>query len=384
MKPEAMSHAAIPQDTAPPSGGALARFRLRAYGLLLLLLPTLSACAALFAYTRSSDSIKIPHSVHERAKVGCLSCHEEIYDAGSLGPNYRPPEQKCLECHREKKERGECSFCHTEVQKAAPYPRREPTIVMSHASHIERVKEDCSVCHKSLPQISGHGADATRVPGEPPRMQACLSCHEHQADYDAARCQKCHRDLARYQLKPVSAFSHEGNFVKAHARIARGATAGCAQCHEQTFCADCHASTVATKIEIKFPERVGSDFIHRNDFLGRHAVEARLDAAMCQRCHGPSYCQGCHAAQSLSAAATDPRSPHPPGWSIPSSSQFHGTAARRDIAACASCHDQGPNTSCIRCHKVGGSGGNPHPISWLQQHSHDEIHRNSMCLYCHL
>ena len=82
MKPEAMSHAAIPRHRPPPSG-ALARFRLRAYGLLLLLLPTLSACAALFCVHAQQRLDQIPHSVHERAKVGCLSCHEEIYDAGA-------------------------------------------------------------------------------------------------------------------------------------------------------------------------------------------------------------------------------------------------------------------------------------------------------------
>jgi hypothetical protein len=344
--------------------------------LFLLLTPALCACAALFSYTRGSDSIIVPHSTHSRAKVGCLTCHEEIYDAKTLGPSYRPKEAKCLECHREKKTTNQCAFCHTEVGRAGPYPPREPTIFMSHADHIERVKEDCSRCHRTLPE-RGSRADH-------PTMDACLNCHEHRQDYDAGRCQKCHRDLSRYQLKPVSAFSHEGNFVKQHARIARAATAGCATCHEQTFCVDCHGKTVATRIEIKLAEKVSSDFIHRNDFLGRHALEARLDAAMCSRCHGTSFCEGCHNAQSLTSTATDPRSPHPAGWSIPASVQFHGTAARRDVTSCAACHDQGPNTNCIRCHRVGGTGGNPHPMSWLARHDHSEIARNSMCQYCHL
>lgn len=360
--------------TPAPASSARWPARLRLW-IACLLVPALSACA-LFAYTRSSDNIVIPHSIHARAKVGCLTCHEEIYDSKSLGPSYRPPESKCLECHREKKEKNDCAFCHTEVAKAGPYLKRDSTIVVSHADHIERVKEDCSQCHKTLPEKGSRA--------ETPPMSACLGCHEHKADFDAGRCQKCHRDLARYQLKPVAAFSHEGNFVKQHARVARAATAGCAQCHEQTFCTDCHASTVATRIEVKFAEKVGSDFIHRNDFLGRHALEARLDAAMCQRCHGTSFCQNCHNAQRLAGAVADPRNPHPAGWSIPASLQFHGIAARRDIASCASCHDQGPNTNCINCHKVGGTGGNPHPMGWLQRHDHQEIHQNSMCLYCHI
>ena len=296
------------------------------------------------------------------------------------GPELSPAGAEVPECHREE-ERGECSFCHTEVQKAAPYRAASDHRHVARQPHRAR-QEDCSVCHKSLPQISGHGADATRVPGEPPRMQACLSCHEHQADYDAARCQKCHRDLARYQLKPVSAFSHEGNFVKAHARIARGATTGCAQCHEQTFCADCHASTVATKIEIKFPERVGGDFIHRNDFLGRHAVEARLDAAM-SALPRPQLLPGLSCGAEPERRRHRPRSPHP-GLEHPqlvTVSRHRGAARYRGLRLVSRPGSQHQLHSLSQGRRQRRQSP---PISWLQQHSHDEIHRNSMCLYCHL
>jgi hypothetical protein len=90
--------------------------------LFLLLTPALCACAALFSYTRGSDSIIVPHSTHSRAKVGCLTCHEEIYDAKTLGPSYRPKEAKCLECHREKKTTNQCAFCHTEVGRRSLSP----------------------------------------------------------------------------------------------------------------------------------------------------------------------------------------------------------------------------------------------------------------------
>jgi hypothetical protein len=74
-------------------------------------------------------------------------------------------------------------------------------------------------------------------------------------------------------------------------------------------------------------------------------------------------------------------SPHPAGWlgGDPGSRDFHGTAARRDVALCASCHDRGPATNCIQCHKVGAYGGNPHPPGF---HSSQGIHEG-MCRYCH-
>jgi hypothetical protein len=47
-----------------------------------------------------------------------------------------------------------------------------------------------------------------------------------------------------------------------------------------------------------------------------------------------------------------------------STSNEHGRAARRDIASCAACHDQGAASNCVRCHKVGAFGGSPHPPGW--------------------
>jgi hypothetical protein len=322
------------------------------------------------------DHIRVPHATHAGAKVECIACHEEIYDAKSLESRVLPAEAKCLECHREQKEKGQCTYCHSDVKRAAAWPPREPTLRMSHAAHIDRVKEDCSVCHKSLP-------NPLRAADVAPPMSACTSCHEHKNDYDDGRCGKCHTDLSRYALKPVSMFSHQGNFVREHGRSARAADAPCAQCHEQSFCKDCHANTVSTKIEVKFPERVDADFIHRNDFLGRHSVEAQGDPASCRRCHGTSFCDDCHRQQNLTPQGASPRDPHPPGWSYPTSAQFHGTEARRDINQCAACHDQGARSICVDCHKVGGIGGNPHPPGWQSRHDRGEIARNSMCLACH-
>ena len=320
------------------------------------------------------DPIKAPHAVHERAKVECLVCHDAIYDAKDLTGSFLPPEETCLQCHRAEKAKGNCNFCHTDVRRARPYPAPEPTLKISHADHIPRVKEKCSVCHTRLPQ-------PVRSREQAPTMASCLSCHEHQRDWNEGRCRICHLDLARYPIEPISAFTHRGNFVEEHARPARADAETCTECHEQTFCADCHAKTVATKIEFKLPERVDADFIHRNDFLGRHSIEARADEARCLRCHGDSFCQSCHLAQNLTSNAAAPRDPHPPGWSFPGSPDFHGIEARRDIASCASCHDQGAQSNCVGCHRVGGVGGNPHPIGW--SHTRSEISKNNMCLICH-
>ena len=333
------------------------------------------ACATFWAKIGGGDSIKAPHSVHARAKIDCLVCHESIYDATNLKGDFLPKEQKCLECHEDNKKRGECGYCHTDVTRPTSYRREPSTLKLAHAKHIELTKEDCSRCHKTL-------SDRNQ-PAVSPTMDSCLDCHPHRQQYDQGSCATCHKDLKRYPQKPITMFSHQGNFVTGHARPARSSPESCATCHEQTFCADCHSRTVLGPIELKFPERVDSDLIHRGDFLVRHSIESRADPASCLRCHGTSFCENCHKQQGVSGRSDNPRNPHAPGFTIPNSPQFHGLAARRNISSCASCHDQGPRSNCVNCHKVGGLGGNPHPPEWTERHDRQEILRNGMCRYCH-
>ena len=321
------------------------------------------------------DHLRVPHARHAAAKVECVACHDAVWDSKALGDPVIPAEKTCMSCHKERKR--ECSMCHTAVRKRPSNVARPlPSVRMSHADHLPRVKEDCRACHVQLPEPMA--SVATK-----PSMSACLACHEHQVEYAAGRCDGCHRDLSSYALKPVASFSHAGNFVREHARPARAAPATCASCHDQTYCTDCHASTVGLRVETKFPERVDRDFIHRNDFVSRHAIEAHADPVSCARCHGKSFCEGCHTAQNLTQRGSNPRDPHPPGWALPGSTSFHGTEARRDISSCASCHDQGAASNCVGCHKVGGIGGDPHPSGFASRHDRAEIGRNGMCAACH-
>lgn len=325
------------------------------------------------------DQIRAPHAVHAQAQVKCITCHEAVYDETTLRsvPEALPDEDTCLGCHRAEKEKGNCGFCHTDVKLATKRILKDTPLRMSHAQHIELTKEDCSTCHKTLPEPFAS-------PHTIPKMANCLTCHGHADEYAQARCTGCHPSIAKMALVPLSDFSHQGEVIRRHGADARSSAETCAQCHDQTFCADCHAKTVSTRVELKFPEAVAANFIHRNDFVTRHSVEAAANPAMCQRCHGTTFCTSCHAAQNLTPLAQNPRDPHPPGWSLPGTAEFHGPAARRDIASCASCHDQGAQSNCVGCHRVGGLGGNPHPASWLAHHDHNEIRGNGMCATCHL
>ncbi len=335
----------------------------------------LAACAGLTGlFARGGDHIIVPHARHAKADVDCATCHETIFESTNLTTVDLPTEKKCLSCHKEEKQKGNCAFCHTSPEHPKTYspPKRE--LKMNHAEHIERVKEDCSVCHTSLPEPL-----VTQV--TPPTMDSCLNCHEHKAQYEAGNCSVCHQDLTKYPLKPVASFSHRGDFLKRHGNEAHSAGAACETCHEQTFCSECHAKTVSTRIEAILPERVDRAFIHRNDFLSRHPVEARADETSCARCHGTDFCISCHTKNGLVPGAASGLEPHPAGFGQGSQ---HGPAARRDINSCASCHDQGAASNCVSCHRVNGVGGNPHPPSFTARHPREEITRNAMCQICHL
>lgn len=335
---------------------------------------SVTACAGFFgAITGRHDQIKAPHARHLKAEVDCSTCHESIFDSTTLTTVDLPKEKKCLGCHAKEKESGNCAFCHTEPDHPLALTGHVRELKMNHAEHIERVKEDCTVCHKTLPQ-------PLRTEGMAPKMEACLGCHEHEEQFKAGKCETCHLDLSRYPLKPVAAFSHRNDWLHGHSEEARSGAESCATCHEQTFCSECHAKTQGLRVDQKVPERVDRAFIHRNDFASRHSVEASANEAMCQRCHGTDFCQSCHLKNGLMPGAANGLNPHPTGFG---DGKAHGQAARADIVKCAVCHDQGAASICVNCHRVGGVGGNPHPTAWMLRHPSQEIGKNAMCQVCH-
>ncbi len=351
--------------------------KVRRTSLLLLGLAGLVACATMAAKrVIASDEavVRLSHKRHQDNDVACTACHKAIAKSAALGAERElPKEAVCLKCHSEWKEENKCAACHV-AQPPRTYPTRERGITFSHVFHLKQVDNACERCHKVLPEPGSTERAA-------PKMSICLECH--QSDYNEGKCTPCHTDLRRLALRPVAYFSHEGEFLKRHKNSARVEPNTCAQCHEQSFCSDCHASTVATPLEFKLPEKLDSQFLHRNDYVSRHMIEAREDPALCKRCHGASFCQDCHTRSGVSATAQNARNPHPAGWTTLGAPTFHGPEARRDIASCQVCHDRGAQTNCVACHRVGGVGGNPHPPSFLSKKDSGDRRNNKMCSVCH-
>jgi hypothetical protein len=274
-----------------------------------------------------------------------------------------PPASVCVPCHEGERLRGRFARAFDERGVRAG-------LRFDHDRHLrlDAVAGQCVGCHGGVVQD-----------GRPPYpdMDGCASAC-HQAEMDRGACTYCHDARGLRRLVPRTMLRHDAAFARSHGLAATRSDAVCKQCHAERDCLDCHESSQTLPLAVRAADAAEREMLHPRDFLVRHPLEARAAPASCLRCHTVSSCEGCHLERGISGGHASAVSPHPGGWIAPAPS-LHGRAARRDILGCASCHDQGPATNCIRCHRVGGHGGNPHPRGWRSARNP----ASGMCRFCH-
>lgn len=330
--------------------------------------------AGLLAACTSDRDVRFPHVVHlttldcgSPGKPDCLSC-STCHAPSQQGRVAKLPERAlCDQCHQDAQAQT------TKVLAAQPV-RPYGDILFDHASHLAMggISGQCVVCHGG---VVGKGDDNL------PPMSACFTCHEHEQQWERAECTPCHHRSDLEKTLPRTFLHHDASFLRDHGSFAVSQEQMCKSCHAQNDCQKCHDATQMISVQQRMPEKFETMQVHPGDFMVRHPIEAASQAASCMRCHEPSSCDACHVERGVSGNAIDARNPHPPGWvgSNYASKDFHGRAARRDLLSCAGCHEAGPATNCIRCHKVGAYGGNPHPGGWRSARGKGE----TMCSYCH-
>ncbi len=286
-----------------------------------------------------------------------------------------PKEQKCKQCHTQPAER-ECRFCHTHPEAAASYSERDRPVRFNHGNHFGRGVRGCVGCH-GLGSDANDRSAAAFSPRLPPMQPCTKSCHA--ADMPALACSRCHIDLHRYKRSQVELVRHPPGFLHEHGTRARAQSSLCSQCHEPSFCSECHTASPGLPAVLLHPTEVSRDFIHGADFKARHPSEARLEQATCLRCHGVSFCDGCHRDTGI-GGGVGAQSPHPPGWLDPLSPRGHARAARSNILTCAACHDSDASHTCVPCHRVGSIAGNPHPPGFG---AGSDKTRQGVCRVCH-
>ncbi|MCK6549760.1 cytochrome c3 family protein [Myxococcota bacterium] len=338
--------------------------------------PLTTASGAPITTASRFDKLRFSHETHLKKEIGCLDCHSGVDQAEDLSSTYMPFHDKCARCHSDT-EMKNCKQCHLEedtskIVRAVP---ADDGIHFSHVNHARRVMGNCAKCHPEVPRAK------TSEESVRPPMETCTDgCHKE--DMAESRCDRCHADLTRYSLESVRFMAHGARFVENHGEAASKSDAACSNCHARDFCSDCHSNTNLVGAETRLADRATRSFIHPAPYQAVHAMDARSKRDTCETCHRSNFCDSCHASVGLASLDRVRTAPHPPGWSDPSSTTFHGLQARREITACAACHDQGAASVCVRCHQVGGTGGNPHPPGFSRRESEDPT-TNRMCRACH-
>ncbi len=310
-----------------------------------------AACSASMAVKR--DTIRFSHGPHIEEDLACGDCHGSASRRlVALRPAF-PRMKQCVECHDAASEE-DCRTCHTNVRAPSTWDRPPPRDrLFSHQQHHDETS-GCADCH-------GQSVSEQEPQWDPivPGPAHCRDCHGRQSK--DGRC----------RLTP---FGRHGRTAAA------GGQQQCAVCHDQSFCADCHAQTTTVRPSLRMPERVDRTFMHRGDWESRHVMEARVGGGSCTKCHGGTFCSSCHERKGVGTALRR-RNPHPAGWLASTGANSHSRAARRRIAECASCHDRGPASKCVQCHRSGGR--RPHPPGWRSPIPESEKTTHEMCRICH-
>lgn len=348
-------------------------------------------------YPPRRDVLVFSHARHEARGATCDRCHPAATTSRSSVDLLLPTEAACRACHaidRAAPTTASCGACHRGFSPSAVVPRvssEPPALKFSHAAHA---KTNCRQCHASVD-------DRPALPS----MASCLGCHRDAS----SRCTTCHlatpsgrvdvslsgwlgaspsgtaADALSARLRPRSNLfgdAHDAAFATNHRAAAARSDRTCASCHDESYCADCHAGTVRPL-----------DY-HPADYLQAHALEARRAASECSTCHRQqSFCVGCHERTGVApraASELDRTSApfHPASWASVergAAQNLHAVSARRNLTTCTSCHRE---SDCLPCHSADSSGLriSPHPRAWrssAQCRALDRANRR-MCTRCHV
>lgn len=340
--------------------------------VLLALALLISACAR-------GLLTRFPHRQHlaelecggpgQQACLSCASCHQG--DEVKKDEWKQPQVTSCTSCHKDSNE----VYANSIRPAVATMPLGK-AIQFKHDPHLKlpSVKGQCVNCHAGAVGVAG---------GDPlfPPMSTCLSCHEHRKQFDEGVCTNCHKEADLKTLVPSSFLRHDAAWTKRHGQEARANPVACETCHSQTTCDSCHDATRPSSPAQRNPEAIDRELVHRFDWVTRHAFEADSQPGSCVTCHANTECDACHVARGVSPSRAGAEGIHPAQWAsgLGLARNGHGLAARRNIASCAACHDQGAASNCVRCHKVGGTGGTPHPAGWRSTAPLS----NAECSACH-
>ncbi len=357
---------------------------------LFLLLGALSPTSVV--YPKADNGLVFDHAKH--TAVECTHCHSKVKGSARSADRLLPTEAACVGCHKlfGSANAPDCARCHRDyhpvldpgtqdTRKARPWPKqtstRSPALKFGHAPHLQRGAR-CADCH-GLPKAPTL-----------PKMSTCQGCHDGKLAPD--RCETCHLTHPDGRLQTALPFgrlrpaSHDApRFAASGHSIPGRMPDSCSSCHQKTDCQTCHDS------------RIRSLEIHPGDYLVTHPAEARRNDPDCGKCHRrATFCVDCH----TRGGVVDQSQEAPFGTGLARRTRFHPEgfagllggapaanhhriAARRNVAECASCHQE---SSCIKCHSTSAPAAlraSPHPPGFRRRCDRALDANDRGCLKCH-
>ncbi|MCW5805148.1 MAG: cytochrome c3 family protein [Deltaproteobacteria bacterium] len=336
------------------------------------------------------------HRQHLARGATCATCHPTATTSRSAVDNLIPGEAACRACHPIDRAQPDgvpgaaaptaCRACHPGWQPGGVVERVYLVPAPLKFDHAAHAKQACDRCHGDMRRVD---LATTR---QLPAMSTCLGCHT--TGTQVRRCADCHMTklgglmetrFAHGTLVPRATGlgdDHRLGFAKDHRLEASQPGATCAACHDRSECIACHDGQAKPM-----------DF-HPGNYVLTHAVEARRGKPDCSACHrAQTFCVGCHERSGVGRRGqtdyntVDPgRAFHPPGWaSSLGGENRHAGEARRNVAACASCHR---DDECLKCHSAqpGAPRFSPHGPGWRSSARCKALDRGNrrMCLRCHV
>ena len=233
-----------------------------------------------------------------------------------------------------------------------------------------------------------------------------LTAHQDYATMQIKECNACHEGSG-------ATLNHGAMWQKEHRLYAEKFPNNCKDCHQQSFCLDCHqGGGIDRDLHVS---TFGVDYMpksHRTDWKEIHPIRAFDDPnRYCYRCHdAKAFCQACHDKfnpndlrlashrRGFSDIEVKQGGPNHSVFNVaqcptchPNSlvpvhqwSAEHAKEARKNLTSCRSCHSDG--NVCMKCHSaVSGLRVNPHPRSWSSIKGRlSSASNNKTCLKCHL
>ncbi len=290
----------------------------------------------------------------------CANCHQ-FENFETKGEDVKGPEEhrKCVGCHKPHAPRETalqtCVVCHEKKAKGLTPEGAEKTTALSHKScatcHIPHTwraqRSGCVQCHKEeatlvltrSPEEHSACTNCHDIHGPPPTGAVCLKCHEKTMGNHVALAPERHKDCTSchnpHAPRPQDTRT---SCTKCHTaevtQIASGpeghAKESCFGCHKPhgnplplpDICAKCHAERAKIVATAEPPMHRTCTSCHE-----KHVFRVTEVAAVCAKCHGPTF---------ASASLAAPGLPH-----------------QGDCKSCHTLHGSPgvPKTACFNCHQ---------------------------------